>query len=617
MGDGGYYQPEQRIPETPYICVRVIGEGGFGVVYAVRHYYTEQRFALKTLHAFLTDRQDLAVRMRNEAKFLARIRHPNVVPVIDGGITGDGRPFLVMEFLNGEPLSQTLADLPRGLGTKGMLRLVELLDGLEVVHRKGAVHRDIKPANVFLQSAADEVTGSVEWRPILLDFGVSHFMRNEKPITGQMFLGTMRYSAPEQIRGETPTPKTDLYSLGLVFYECLCGHGPFDDLGKEDAIARAHLSQEPPHLSSVLRSVDQELAEFIMQMLAKDPAKRPQSAVWLANAFRELRIRLLEHDVTAADANRTEPTPLDNRFITLSVPLTDRGPDRPAAAAGPSTAPAAPHAIRVLALNDTVPDALPPFPVVTTIEDKLPMGGARTLLAERHDAQRDQPTAHGEPGVDRIAPTRTMDPFRAPKPTHDTEPIPAALQADGQLAEDNVYMPGLSEAVWAEPPSMPPGPLALRPGSMLRAAPVYGPPGFGPRGSGGASSAAGVAVSSESRRRPRRRPWQERAAMLGAAMVTVAVLVVAGFAVLHASRRAPAAASSSIATTAALPPAIASILPELPATAAPPPPASSPPAAAQPVQGVTATTAPPPPPRPHPTPKPVPPTRNNLPGPGF
>jgi serine/threonine-protein kinase len=524
MGDG-YYQPEQRIPETQYICVRVIGEGGFGVVYAVRHYYTEQRFALKTLHASLIDRQDLAVRMRNEAKFLAGIRHPNVVPVIDGGITGDGRPFLVMEFLNGEPLSQTLAEAPRGLGLKWTLRLVELLDGLDIVHTKGAVHRDIKPANVFLQTAADEVTGAIEPRPILLDFGVSHFMRNQKPITGRMFLGTMRYAAPEQIRGEAPTPKTDLYSMGLVFYECLCGRGPFDDLGREDAVARAHLTQEPPHLSAFGR-IDERVADLVMRMLAKDPAARPTSAGWLASAFRAIRKTLMaEHDVTAADANRTEPTPLDNRFITLSVPLSDRGPD-PAPDAGPSTAPAAPKAIRQIGINDTVPDATP-FQVVETIQDAMPMGGARTLLAEQPDPQRDRRTAEqAAPSVDRLAPTPTMDPFRAPKPTHGTTEI---------LVEDDVYMPAPSDM--SEPSASP-----VSAHSSLDA------PGHGRRPSQGtSSSAAGVIVS---RSRTAASSWlrMPRADWLIPAVAFLSVVLV-GLVVLRvefrrALTRQPAAATS-------------------------------------------------------------------------
>jgi serine/threonine protein kinase len=483
MGDG-YYQPQQRIPDTPYICGRVLGEGGFGVVYAVIHYWTKIHFALKTLRPSLMDRADLTTRMHEEAIFLGRTRHPNVVAVYDGGVTGDGLPYLVMDLLNGQPLSQALSEMPRGIGLKWTVRLIELFDGLEVVHRK-AVHRDIKPSNVFLVADTDAATGRLEWRPVLLDFGISHFMNNKKSITGQMFLGTQKYAAPEQIRGDKPTPKMDLFSMGLVLYECLSGQGPYDYLVTDEAIARAILSREPvPHLSMHMGEIDvrgvDRLVELIMSMLAKDPAARPPSAGWLATALREVRIDLeAQWDaalLARADRDKTDPmAPDERRLITLSTPLSDqRAQEEDPVVVGPvgseeinplgatSSAPAGGGQ------NDTIRDPMPAFGGQrTTVQERIPMGGARTLLPEKRDAEQDRPTAQADSMVDRSAPTPAMDPFRASRPTRGT--IEEVLLPAAPVAQPP---PALARPL--EPPIA--DPSAVRPGEVAGGQPLALPP---------------------------------------------------------------------------------------------------------------------------------------------
>jgi serine/threonine-protein kinase len=268
--------------------------------------------------------------------------------------------------------------------------------------------------------------GAIKTRPKLLDFGIAHFvgLRGEKRITGEMFLGTQKYAAPEQIRGERPTAKTDLYSMGLVLYECVCGRGPFDDLGYAAAIAEAHLNKEPPRLSCFARVPD-DLEDVIMSMLAKDPEKRPMSAAWLAVVLREIRERIgAQHGVTdASSLNDTEPTPIENKLITLSVALSDGG-------RGEITSPDAPRVLRTAGLqvgpHGTVPDR--------------PMGNARTLVPGSAEAS----TPRGQPEIDRAAPTPTMKPAAAIKPTHGTEPIegskPSQTISAGDVPE-KVYMP--------------------------------------------------------------------------------------------------------------------------------------------------------------------------------
>src|SRR5882672_1045870 len=189
------YPRGQVIPGTQYRCVRLLGEGGFGSVYLVEHTFLESRAVLKTLHAHLVDRADVAERMHVEAKTLAKIQHPNVVEVRDGGITAEKppRPYFVMEYLNGHTLAEVLRDLSRGIGLKSALDIiVDVLDGLDVAHTKhGVIHRDIKPANIFLHRAPTDHTV-----PKILDFGIAHVL-SAKRMTGEYFLGTHRYGAPE------------------------------------------------------------------------------------------------------------------------------------------------------------------------------------------------------------------------------------------------------------------------------------------------------------------------------------------------------------------------------------------------------------------------------------
>ena len=210
------YQPNDQIPGTQYRFLQELGEGGFGCVFLVEHTYLERKYVMKVLHAHLVDREDLAARMHLEAKTLARLEHPNIVRVHDGGITAESppRPYFIMEYLKGRTLEDALHEYARtGMGFQAALNIVaDLLDGLDVAHAKhGVIHRDVKPANIFLHRTADK---RVE--PKILDFGIQHLLHGKR-MTGERFLGTLRYAAPEQIRGERPTPQTDLYSMGVVF----------------------------------------------------------------------------------------------------------------------------------------------------------------------------------------------------------------------------------------------------------------------------------------------------------------------------------------------------------------------------------------------------------------
>jgi len=353
-------------------------------VLVVEHAFLKSKYAMKLLHGHLIDRDDLQTRLLLEAQTLANIDHPNIVRVQDGGVTTETppRPYFVMELLRGQTLSQLLAEYRRtGLGFKSSLMLVaDLLDGLKVAHTRGVVHRDLKPANIFLHK-----NPSGRYQPKILDFGIQHLIRGRR-MTGEQILGTLRYSAPEQIQGERPTPQTDLYSLGVVFYEMVCGRGPFDECKKEMQLAEAHLRREPPPLSTFVQNVPEEVERLMTSWLAKDARKRPPTAELLALKLREIR-GAMESGKACGSASDTEPDPLR--------PFSDNasGERDPQAV----TSPAGPEAKKSSTVGED------------TQRDAAPMGVARTL----------------EMPVDRVVRTPTMHVPERPRQATDTLESPS------------------------------------------------------------------------------------------------------------------------------------------------------------------------------------------------
>jgi serine/threonine-protein kinase len=279
------YEPGELVPGTVYSVVRCIGSGGMGTVYEVEDTSIGKRYVLKTLHPQLCTREDLARRMQNEARTLARLNHPNIVEVITAGVTADDvrRPYYVMERLNGQPLRHVLQkrwqlELPHAYHIG-----IDLLDALEHAHDKGVIHRDVKPDNIFLHRTPAGVTVTK-----LLDFGIMSLLDASSRETAGRFLGTLRYAAPEQLRGERPTPKMDIYAAGLVLYEMIAGRGPFDDEGDPHRIAAAHLHRMPTPISRYV-PVPKELDALLFAVLAKDPDARPRDAFALAASLRNLK----------------------------------------------------------------------------------------------------------------------------------------------------------------------------------------------------------------------------------------------------------------------------------------------------------------------------------------
>ncbi|AKV01169.1 serine/threonine protein kinase [Labilithrix luteola] len=256
-----------------------------GSVYDVEDVTVGKRYVLKTLHPQLVSRVDLARRMEAEARTLAKLQHPNIVDVVTAGVTVDEAkmPFYVMERLNGQNLRVVLEK-------KSSLELVhcyriatDVLEALEHAHENNVIHRDVKPENIFLHR---NINGTTITK--LLDFGIMRLLDGKSSHTHGKFIGTLRYASPEQIMGGTLGPATDIYSLGVVLYEMVCGRGPFDDVGDAYAIGAAHAQRPPPPLSR-FAAVPEALERLVLSMLAKDGSQRPRDCFTVASELRRLR----------------------------------------------------------------------------------------------------------------------------------------------------------------------------------------------------------------------------------------------------------------------------------------------------------------------------------------
>src|SRR6202167_3176036 len=266
----------------PYLLVRELDSGGMGVVYlAVRsddHYF--QIVAIKMIRKGL-DSAELVQRFRVERQILATLNHPNIGAILDGGETKDGRPFIVMEYVEGQPI--TLASAGRALSIRQRIELFRsLCSAVHYAHQKQIIHRDIKPSNVMVTPE-----GVVK----LIDFGTSkplepHLVLKDDPPTETGFrMMTPDYASPEQLQGEQLTTATDVYSLGVLLFELLTGSRPYTLRGLSPVAAERVLltpaGRKPSSAPDLSRSSRRELAgdldRIVMTAMNHDTAQRYRS----------------------------------------------------------------------------------------------------------------------------------------------------------------------------------------------------------------------------------------------------------------------------------------------------------------------------------------------------
>ena len=309
-----------------------IAVGGMGEVWKGRDSVIDREVAAKILKEEYLSDQGFLDRFRAEARSMGAVSHPGIAAVYDYG-EETGSPYLVMEYVPGEPLS-SLIDRNVVLPEADVLELTaQSAEALGAAHRSGVVHRDVKPGNILV---------TPDFRVKLTDFGIAR-VTDQAPLTktGQV-MGTAQYLAPEQATGKGSTPKSDLYSLGIIMYEALAGRRPFTG-DSQVAIAIAQVNTAPPELPT---TVSEPIRRLVDSLLSKKQELRPESGEALATAARALRAG----DVAAAEA--AVPQMIAGAAAAASAheavtrafnqPAADgtRVMDQSAASAAPATAPA-------------------------------------------------------------------------------------------------------------------------------------------------------------------------------------------------------------------------------------------------------------------------------------
>lgn len=261
-----------------------LGRGGMGVVYQVRHRELGAVFALKTLRATLTEETEAVGRFYHEAWIIAQLRHPNIVKVFDVGRDGD-RHYFVMEYVQGRSLREIL-DRDGPLPLSQVLAISQQVgQALAYAHacQPCIVHRDIKPQNILIE----DDTGRV----VVMDFGIAKLLGTQQVqyTANGVFIGTLTYGAPEQIRSDlTVDGRADIFSLGLVMYEMITGHGLFSGLTQQEIIAR-QLHGSKNHVLNLPSQVPAALHKLVAKAVAKDQGRRFATAGELLDALAKVR----------------------------------------------------------------------------------------------------------------------------------------------------------------------------------------------------------------------------------------------------------------------------------------------------------------------------------------
>ncbi len=313
----------RTILEGRFRLDRRLGSGGMGTVYEANQLAVGRSVAVKVLRSDFTSHPLLRDRFRREAEIIGRLRHPHTIALVDYGETEDGMAVMVTELLVGEPLNEVM-DRMGSLSLVDSLTIVEqVAASLFEAHSLGLVHRDLKPANIFVTRASDQIFCKV------LDFGIARIMdegATRLTSTGQVF-GTPRYMAPEQAfsTGEVDA-RADLYSLGLILFECVTGRSPFQAQTAIQFLA-AHSTEPPPKLTELRTDVPSELEELVESLLSKDPNQRPPDADTVRQLASGLRAKIKGSTTEAV----LKPAPTQEARTALT--RADRG-------APPDTVPA-------------------------------------------------------------------------------------------------------------------------------------------------------------------------------------------------------------------------------------------------------------------------------------
>jgi serine/threonine protein kinase/formylglycine-generating enzyme required for sulfatase activity len=304
-----------------YRSLKLLGRGGMGAVYRAHDPRLQRAVAIKFIRPGRLGTERACERFVQEARATAKLDHPGIVKVYDVG-ESEGTLFLVMDCVNGRPLSELLPD--QSLRAT-VAQVAQLARALHHAHERGIVHRDVKPANVLIDEAG---------RPRLVDFGVARDLNRDERLTmGGEVLGTCLYMAPEQVRGAGPgavSPAVDTYALGCTLYQALCGHTPFESASKAEVMARI-LNEEATPPSAINPDTPPPLEAVVLKCLEGDSARRYASSAALAE---DLEAFLAGRAVSASYVAKSGREPRSERLRRRREGRAERSPPLAALAGG-------------------------------------------------------------------------------------------------------------------------------------------------------------------------------------------------------------------------------------------------------------------------------------------
>ena len=321
-----------------YKISALLGQGGMSAVYKANDPNLKRVVAIKLIHPHLSTDPDFIYRFKKEAAAVAAFRHPNIVQVYDFNVDGEVY-YMVLEFIPGETLQERLKELKNSNQRmpieQAIKIIIDICNAMGYAHKHGMIHRDIKPANIMLD---------VHGQAILMDFGIVKILDDESHTVTGAVVGTARYMSPEVIRSEVPDERSDIYSLGVTFFEMLNGNPPFNADSAMSLMMR-HLNDPVPDLHNLRPDVPPELAAVINKSLEKERARRYRSADDMAADLRLVLTRLeagaiasplpvpeeeaTQTDVPPVPLSRTEELSVAQEALSESPTVVEETPGPP------------------------------------------------------------------------------------------------------------------------------------------------------------------------------------------------------------------------------------------------------------------------------------------------
>lgn len=312
--------PGECIVDGKYRINALIGQGGMGAVYKATHLELDRVVALKVVLPDFVSSTETLERFRREARAAARLNHPNVITIYDFGILQNGRAYLAMELLTGRSLREEIEKHGYLTPARALEILRPICDAVQAAHNAGVIHRDLKPDNIVIE--VNEF--GVETIKVV-DFGIAklreHTGQKANTLTGPgLVMGTPHYMSPEQCKGEDLDVRSDIYSLGVMLYEMLCGHVPFD-APTPSAVIIQHAIDPPRRLGLLRKDIPPQVEEVVMKALSKSRQARQQT---VRELYEEMRSALQLQPV--APAKTISSVPIEDQTTELQKPRVPTAP---------------------------------------------------------------------------------------------------------------------------------------------------------------------------------------------------------------------------------------------------------------------------------------------------